>query len=124
MGADDRIELRGLRLMGTHGVLPEERTRAQPFEVDLDIVADLAAAAASDDVRDTVDYGAVTDLVARIVGTESFHLLEALADRIAEVVLEDVRVGEVAVTVRKLRPPVPVPMATAGVRVRRVRRGS
>ena len=44
----DRIELRGLRVLGTHGVLPEERERAQPFEVDLDIDADLRPAGVSD----------------------------------------------------------------------------
>ena len=45
----DVIELRGLRVMGTHGVLPEEHARAQPFEVDLDVEADLAIAGDSDD---------------------------------------------------------------------------
>ena len=63
----DRIELRGLRIVGTHGVLPEERQRSQPFEVDLDIVADLSRASASDDLEDTVDYGAVAAAVAAVV---------------------------------------------------------
>ena len=39
----DRIQLRGLRAMGTHGVLPEEQQRAQPFEVDLDLEVDLSS---------------------------------------------------------------------------------
>lgn len=117
----DRIELRGLRVVGTHGVLPEERERAQPFELDLDVEVDLGPAAASDDVADTVDYGAVAEAAARVVATESFGLLEALAARVADVVLADGRVGAVTVGVRKLRPPVPVDLASAGVRITRRR---
>ena len=117
----DRIELRGLRVLGTHGVLAEERARAQPFEVDLDVELDLAGAAASDDLADTLDYGAVTDMVTRLVATDSFRLLEALAGRIAEAVLTDPRVAAVTVVVRKLRPPVAADLGTAGVRVTRSR---
>ena len=40
-GRGDRIQLRGLRAIGTHGVLPEEKSRAQPFEIDLDLAVDL-----------------------------------------------------------------------------------
>lgn len=120
-GGADRIELRGLRVVGTHGVLPEERERAQPFELDLDVEVDLGPAAASDDVADTVDYGALAEAAARVVATESFGLLEALAARVADVVLADGRVGAVTVGVRKLRPPVAVDLASAGVRITRRR---
>lgn len=117
----DRIELRGLRVVGTHGVLPEERARAQPFELDLDLEVDLGAAGASDDLHDTVDYGAVAETAARVVGEESFRLLEALAARVADALLADARVRAVTVGVRKLRPPVPVDLGSAGVRVTRRR---
>ena len=113
----DLIQLRGIRAVGTHGVLPEERERAQPFEVDLDVAADLKAAGASDRLEDTVDYGELATRVAAIVQGTSCLLLEALAERIANLALEDGRVSSVTVTVRKLRPPVPVDMASAGVRV-------
>src|SRR5688572_8355034 len=110
----DEIQLRGLRVTGTHGVLAEEQARAQPFEVDVDLSVDLAAAGASDALADTVDYGAVATLVASIVGAERFSLLEALASRLAGAVLAlDERVASVDVTVRKLRPPVPVDLAFA-----------
>ena len=122
MAAGDCIELRGLRVLGTHGLLPEERTRAQPFEVDLDIEVDMDRAAATDDMGDTVDYGAVTDMVCRLVSTESCALLESLAQRIAEAVLADTRVGSATVALRKLRPPVGADLHTAGVRITRGRR--
>jgi dihydroneopterin aldolase len=122
-GSDrDRIELRGLRVVGTIGVLSEERLRAQPFEVDVDLYADLSAAGRSDDLTDTVDYGAVTRAVEEVVATERHQLLERVAQRIAEVVLDGhPLVDEVDVTVRKLRPPVAHDLSTSGVRVRRRR---
>ncbi|MDP9387674.1 MAG: dihydroneopterin aldolase [Actinomycetota bacterium] len=117
----DAIELRGLRVLGRHGCLAEERARDQPFEVDLDVELDVGAAARSDDVADTVDYGALAEAVAAVVGGEHAALLERLAARIADQVLADARVRSVTVTVRKLRPPVPVDLATAGVRLTRTR---
>ena len=120
-GSSDLIELRGLRATGICGALPEERERAQPFEVDLDVEADLAPAGRSDDLVDTLDYGAIAAAVERVVTTERFTLLERMAARIAEVVLADERAVAVTVTVRKLRPPVPQQLDTSGVRIRRTR---
>ena len=118
----DQIHLRGLRVMGTHGVLAEEQTRAQPFAVDVVLSVDLTAASSSDDLGDTVDYGEVTGVVAGIVEGEHFALLERLAGRITEVVLGlDERIAAVDVTVTKLRPPVPSDLSEAAVRLVRSR---
>lgn len=118
----DRIELRGLRALGIHGVLEEERARAQPFEIDLDVELDLDVAGRSDRLSDTADYGAVAVAAVRVVETQRCALLEALAERIAEAVLDvEPRVDAVTVAVRKLRPPVSIEMGTAGVRITRTR---
>jgi dihydroneopterin aldolase len=117
----DTIELRGLVAVGYCGVLPEEQVRAQPLEVDVDIHVDLGAASRSDALEDTLDYGQACALVERVVVAERFALLERLAGRIAEVLLDDPRVDAVTVAVRKLRPPVPQQLATAGVRISRSR---
>lgn len=117
----DALVLRGLRAAGICGALPEEQVRPQPLEVDLEVVADLATAASTDELADTVDYGAVVAEVERVVTTERFTLLERLAGRIAEVVLADERVVEVTVEVRKLRPPVPQLLDSSGVRLTRRR---
>lgn len=118
--APDRIELRGLQLVGICGALPEERHRAQPLEVDLDAEVDLRPAGESDDLADTVDYGALCDVVATIVGGGRPQLLEHLAAAVAEAVLAaDERIRSVTVAVRKLRPPVPHALATSGVRITR-----
>ncbi len=116
----DRIELRGLRASGICGALPEEQQRAQPLELDLDVLADLAPAGRSDALDDTVDYGVLCRIVEHVVTTERFTLLERLASRVADVVLDaDPRVTGVAVTVRKLRPPVPQQLETSGVHIER-----
>jgi dihydroneopterin aldolase/2-amino-4-hydroxy-6-hydroxymethyldihydropteridine diphosphokinase len=117
----DRIELRGLRVLGICGVLPEERERPQPLEIDLDVEVDLSTAGASDALADTVDYGAVARAAARVAEEERFALLERLAERIAESVGAVAGVEAVTVAVRKLRPPVALQLASAGVRVTRRR---
>jgi dihydroneopterin aldolase len=118
----DRIEIRDLRVVGVHGVLPEERERAQPFSVDIVAWVDMEAAQRSDSLSDTVDYGALAQLAGEVVGQRSYQLLEALAGRLADALLvSDSRLGAVEVTVRKLRPPLALDLASTGVRVLRSR---
>jgi dihydroneopterin aldolase len=118
----DRIEIRDLRVVGLHGVLPEERERAQPFSLDIVAWLDMAEAQRSDALEDTVDYGALAQTAADVVGQRSFQLLEALAGRLADALLiTDSRLEAVEVTVRKVRPPLALHVASTGVRVLRTR---
>lgn len=117
--AEGSICINSLRVVGRHGLLPEEQSRAQPFEVDVLIGTDLERAARSDDLADTIDYGEVVAAVVEIVGGRHFDLLEALAGAIADDVLARPGVRSVTVEVRKLRPPVAADLASAGVRLRR-----
>jgi dihydroneopterin aldolase len=118
----DRVELRGLRLVVSVGVLPEERERRQPVEVDVDLDVDLTTATVSDRLADAVDYGAVVAAVSGALTSGHIDLLERQAGAVAEAVLGvDPRVEAVEVVVRKLRPPVPEDLATAAVRIRRTR---
>lgn len=118
----DVIEIRGLRVLGTIGVNREEKERAQPFEVDLDVEADLVAAGRTDALADSIDYGAIVVATEAVVRTERWELLERVAARIAECVLAlDARIRAVRVTIRKLRPPLPIDVATAGVTITRQR---
>ena len=105
----DRLSLLGMRFHARHGVLPHEKVEPQPFEVDLVLHADLSAAAASDDLADTVDYAALHELVAGIVGGPGFDLIEGLAGAIARAVLAatDPLVVE-AVEVRVRKPEAPI----------------
>ena len=118
----DRIEIRDLRVTGTHGALPEERDRAQPFAVDIVAWLDMTAAQESDELADTVDYGELAHAAADVVGGRSYRLLEALAGRLASALLiSDPRLEAVEVSVRKLRPPLALDVGSTGVRVRRSR---
>jgi dihydroneopterin aldolase len=118
----DRIEIWDLRVVGVHGVLPEERERAQPFSLDIVAWVDMAPAQQSDALADTVDYGALAQMAADVVGQRSYQLLETLAGRLADaLLLTDSRLEAVEVTVRKLRPPLALVLASTGVRVVRSR---
>jgi dihydroneopterin aldolase len=117
----DLIELRGLRVFGVHGVHGAERSSPQPFEIDLDIVTDTSAAARSDDLADTVDYLGAADVATAVVAGPPRRLMESLAATIAAEILRDPRVLSVTVGLRKLRPPVPHDLDSAGVRVTRSR---
>jgi dihydroneopterin aldolase len=115
----DRIVITDIRAVGVHGVLPEELQRAQPFGIDLELELDLSRAGETDQLEDTLDYGAVIGAVARLVESESHRLLERLAHRVADLCRADERVVGVTVTVRKMRPPVPVLVDHVAVTVHR-----
>lgn len=119
----DRIAITGLRVRGWHGVFEHERRDGQDFIVDVALSVPLAAAAASDDVTDTVDYGAVAAAVTAVVAGEPVNLIETLAARIATACLDDVRVSSVEVTVHKPQAPVPGRFDDIAVTIVRTRSG-
>lgn len=119
----DRIAITGLRVRGRHGVFEHERRDGQDFIVDVALSVPLAAAAASDDVTDTVDYGAVAAAVTAVVAGEPVNLIETLAARIATACLDDVRVSSVEVTVHKPQAPVPGRFDDIAVTIVRTRSG-
>lgn len=117
----DRIELTGIRAVGTIGVLPEEQQRPQPFEIDVVIELDARRAGRTDDLEHSVDYGVAVELATKVIEGERALLLERVAARIAEDILALARVDAVEVVVKKLRPPLPQDVVSTAVRVRRRR---
>ena len=97
----DRITLSRIVATGRHGADPGERDRTQPFHVDVTLDLDLSAAAASDRLKDTVNYAELYRRVVHIVETQSYELIERLAGEIVNAALEDGRVRRAAVTVAK-----------------------
>lgn len=120
----DTITLTGLTVFGRHGVFAHERENGQDFIIDLRLHLSLADAAASDDVADTVHYGELAERVAAVVGGEPVDLIETLAQRIADVVLDDDRVGQVEVTVHKPHAPIPLTFTDVSATIRRSRNGA
>jgi len=119
--AADRIELRGLRAFGRHGVFAQEQAQGQTFVVDLDLELDLGVPARSDALADTVDYGLLGGAVVKAVETTRFDLLEALAGHLADLVLSTTRADAVVVRVGKPDAPLTVPFDDVAVVVRRAR---
>jgi dihydroneopterin aldolase len=125
MGMADRIMLKGLQFYGYHGVPDAEQETGHRYEVDIEMEADVTAAAATDDVTQTVDYGAVAREVLMLGTSRQFRLLEALAGSIAEHLLaSQSRIRAVTVRAKKLLPPIPGVVEYAGVEVTRRRAGA
>jgi dihydroneopterin aldolase len=121
MSGLDRVELRGLRATGRHGVLAHETALGQPFVVDLTLHLDTSAAAASDDLALTVDYGTLAEQVVAVVTAQPVQLIETLAQRIADVALQPARVRAVDVSVHKPEAPISVPFDDVVVTIHRER---
>ena len=84
----DRILLDGMVFFGYHGTLAAERELGQQFVVDVELHCDLRAAGAGDDLGATVDYSVVYQQAREIVEGPPLNLTEAVAERIATVVLD------------------------------------
>lgn len=117
----DQIRLTGVRAVGKHGVLDFEHKRAQTFVVDATLFLDLAPAGHSDDLHDTVDYGAIAKGIVAIIEGDHVDLIEKLADRIASMILEYPAVARTQVTVHKPSAPIVVPFDDVSVTVERSR---
>lgn len=118
-GSRDQIRLTGLGAVGYHGVFEHEKKNGQPFFVDLALYCDLRQAGRSDDLKDTVDYGAVAEAVRTVVTGPSFDLIEALAERIAAELLSGFALRAVEVTVHKPKAPIEVTFSDVSVTVYR-----
>jgi dihydroneopterin aldolase len=117
----DQVALRGLHVRGRHGVLAAEKSLGQWFTLDVVLHLDTRAAAADDDLSQTVNYGTLADQVAAVVGGEPVDLIETLAQRVADVALQAGAVTAVDVAVHKPEAPVTVPFDDVVVSVRRWR---
>jgi dihydroneopterin aldolase len=118
----DQIVLTGIHGFGYHGLFEQERKDGQDFFVDLTLVVDLKAASQSDAIADTVNYAEITDLVVEEITSYPVNLIEKLAARIAERVLNQyVKVKSVTVTVHKPQAPVVAQLKDIAVVVTRSR---
>lgn len=117
----DRITVTGIRAIGYHGVYDQEKRDGQPFVADVTVELDTRPAAGSDDVADTLHYGELAEQVAAILAGDPVDLLERLAQRIADAVLDHPIVETVEVTLHKPQAPIPVPFDDVTLTIRRSR---
>jgi len=97
----DIVYLHGLRLETVIGVWDWERHIKQTLIVDLDMSTDIARAAASDSIDDTIDYKTVADRLDAIAAASSYSLVESLAERIAAELTGDMGIDWVRVRITK-----------------------
>ena len=117
----DRIRLLGIEVFAYHGVFAEERENGQLFVIDADISLALSEAAESDDVTSTIHYGELALAIHDRVAGERWNLIERVAGRVADLILEDDRVVGVDVTVHKPEAPITVPFSDVSVTISRSR---
>ena len=120
----DNVFINGLVLHAYHGVMPHEGKVGQPFILDLVLDIDLADAAKSDKLADTVSYDAVVNVVSRTFAGKRYRLVEAAAGAVADAVLQSFpRIRSLRITVRKPHAPVAAVFTDVGVTLVRARRG-
>jgi dihydroneopterin aldolase len=117
----DRIRISGIEVQARHGVLDFEKQADQRFLIDLELTIDLDAAAATDRLEDTVDYGELSQRTHDYVASTSFNLIETLAHGIADLAMEYSKVEAVEVTVHKPEAPIQSPFVDVSVTVSRQR---
>ena len=116
----DLIRITGIKGFGYHGVFESERANGQDFYVDVELEVDLFRASVSDDVKDTINYAEVTDLVLEEITTNPVSLIEKLAGRIAEkIIVTFAQAGRVTVTVHKPHAPVKAEVKDISVTISR-----
>jgi 7,8-dihydroneopterin aldolase/epimerase/oxygenase len=121
---NDSVFINGLVLHAYHGVMPHEGKVGQPFILDLVLDIDLANAAKSDKLADTVSYDAVVGVVSRTFTGKHYRLVEAAAGAVADAVLLNFPpIRSLRVTVRKPHAPVAAVFTDVGVTLVRARRG-
>ncbi|MCA1186619.1 MULTISPECIES: dihydroneopterin aldolase [unclassified Saccharopolyspora] len=120
----DRIALTGLRVRGNHGVFEHEKRDGQEFLVDITVWADLAGAAAADDLAQTLNYGELAQRAADVVAGPSRDLIETVAAEIADGIMADHRAHAAEVTIHKPSAPIPLTFADVAVTIRRSRRAA
>jgi len=97
----DIVYIRALRIDTVIGIYEWERKTRQTVVLDIEMSADIARAAATDAIRDTLDYKAVSKRLIQFVGESGFQLVETLAERCAGIIRDEFGVRWVRVTLNK-----------------------
>jgi dihydroneopterin aldolase len=117
----DKVLVEDVRFWGQHGLTKAEQVVGAWFSVDVELIVDLRAAALSDDIACTIDYGQIMQRIVEIGTKNRVNLLERLAGLISEAMLHEFPTSGVRVRVRKLTPPLGGLVGTPAVEVVRER---
>ena len=112
----DRILLTRIAVYAYHGVFPEEERLGQRFYISLDCRLDLGPAGRSDDWGQTASYDQLAEIVVSVATGQRFHLIEALAEKVASQILD--RFAMITgVIVRVDKPAAPIPTILDGITI-------
>ncbi|WP_409252501.1 dihydroneopterin aldolase [Bacillus sp. SCS-153A] len=118
----DKIKVNEMEFYGYHGVFPEETRLGQRFRVSVTLDIDLSEAGRSDDIQDSVNYGEVYSVCREVVEGKPYKLLEALAEKLSERILQDfTKVKNCTIEVIKPDPPIPGHYRSVSVEITRGR---
>jgi dihydroneopterin aldolase len=120
-GEEITIELTALAAFGPHGVTEAERQVGCRIELDIELTVEACRATETDEITDTVDYGAVASLATELVRERSFRTLERLGAVIAEEILASFDVARVVLRIAKPAPPIPDEIEDVAVTITRER---
>lgn len=119
----DKIILKGMTFYGYHGVSKAERKTGQRFYMDIEMTLDLGEAGKTDKLSKTIDYTQVYSLIKEIQSKKKYHLMESLAEDIANAALDKFdRLNEVTVKVRKPHAPIGGLMEYVEVEINRLKK--
>src|SRR5439155_24470934 len=117
----DTVFVEAIEFYGYHGLFDEEQTVGHRYVVDVELSTNTRKAGASDNLADTIDYAAVARRIVAIGTTEKHRLIEAIAERIATVILEEFAAESVRIRLKKISPPFNIIAKSVGVEILRNR---
>ena len=115
----DKLIIADLAFYGHCGITPEEQKTGQRFTLDLEIACDVRKIAGMDRLKDAFDYAAISRRLIEIGRKESFRLIETMAERLAQVVLQEFGAKKITLRLRKQAPPIEPIMAYSAVEIHR-----
>jgi dihydroneopterin aldolase len=97
----DQIFITGLRLSAIIGCLPAEQDKEQPIIIDVIMNADCHPAAQTDDIAQAISYAAVAECIAHYINNHHHKLVESLAEKLAELLLQQFAITQVTLKIGK-----------------------
>jgi dihydroneopterin aldolase len=115
----DTVFISDLQIETIIGIHAWEQERPRPLVLDIELGVDIRPAAASDHIRDAIDYKAVSDAIIDLTRTRQFQLLETLAETIGRLIFERFPIQTLSLRIGK--PGAVSEARTVGVRIQRRR---
>jgi len=115
----DKISILNLKIAGNHGVYDFEKERPGTFEIDVEIFKDLSILQGKDDLKKTIDYSEVIRVIQKIFNEKRYNLIETLAEKICENLLNNFLIESVKLRIRKPHAPIKANFETVEVEILR-----